>query len=438
MKITVFGSGYVGLVAAAGFADAGHQVQCIDIDEKRIEKLRAGDVPFFEPGLPEVVTRSTHAGRLTFGTAVDAAHRTSEVYFIAVGTPPLPDGRADTSMVHAVARTICEIAERPAVVGVKSTVPVGTCDEVQATIDGLGKQHHVASIPEFLKEGTALADFMKPDRIILGVAHADAEKTLRELYRPLQLSSERILVMDRRSSELSKYAANSMLASRISFMNEMSRLCDAIGADIHAVRRAVGSDKRIGAAFLYSGPGYGGSCFPKDVSALAERAKDAGVTLEVVEAAQRANESQRNYVKNRAIEALGGDPQGKTVAIWGVAFKAETDDVRESPAAPLVKELLAKGAKVKIHDPEAAQNFARSFEVDVEICESEYDAAKGADLLVVMTEWRHLRNPDFDRLGGLLKAKVLFDARNVWTSFDLNAKGFRYFGVGTAVGRPKG
>lgn len=436
MKITVFGSGYVGLVAAAGFADAGHQVQCIDIDAARVERLRAGQVPFFEPGLPEVVSRSTDAGRLTFGTTVDAAHRTSEVYFIAVGTPPLPDGRADTSMVHAVARTICEIAQKPSVVGIKSTVPVGTCDEVQATIDGLGKKHHVASIPEFLKEGTALADFMKPDRIILGVAHADAEKTLRELYRALQLSSDRVLVMDRRSSELSKYAANAMLASRISFMNEMARLCDAIGADIHAVRRAVGSDKRIGSAFLYSGPGYGGSCFPKDVSALAERAKDAGVTLEVVEAAQRANEEQRRYVKERAIAALGGDPNGKTVAIWGVAFKAETDDVRESPAAPLVRELLARGATVRIHDPEAAENFVRAFEVDVTVCDSEYDAATGADLLVVMTEWRHLRNPDFERLGSLLRTKVLFDARNVWSTFDLNRAGFRYYGVGTVVGRP--
>jgi UDPglucose 6-dehydrogenase len=436
MKITVFGSGYVGLVAAAGFADAGHQVQCIDIDERRVERLRNGEVPFFEPGLPEVVTRGVEAGRLTFGTTVDAAHRLSDVYFIAVGTPPLPDGRADTSMVHTAARTICEIAERPAVVGIKSTVPIGTCDEVQATIDGLGKEHYVASIPEFLKEGTALADFMKPDRIILGVAHPQAESVLRALYRPLQLSSERILVMDRRSSELSKYAANSMLASRISFMNEMSRLCDAIGADIHSVRRAVGSDKRIGNAFLYAGPGYGGSCFPKDVSALAERAKDAGVQLEVVEGAQRANAAQRNYVKERAIAALGGEPRGKTVAVWGVAFKAETDDVRESPAAPLVKELLARGAKVKIHDPEGAENFVHSFEVDVEICASEYDAADGADLLVVMTEGRHLRNPDFARLGASMRQKVLFDARNIWTTFALNEQGFRYFGVGTQAGRP--
>lgn len=438
MNIVIFGSGYVGLVAAAGFADAGHHVQCIDIDAARVARLTAGEVPFFEPGLPEVVSRAQRGRRLSFSTEVDEAHSTSDVYFIAVGTPPLPDGRADVSAVHAAARTIAKVAKRPAVVGVKSTVPVGTCDAVQQTIEEAGGQGHmVASVPEFLKEGTALADFLKPDRIVLGVAHPQADQILRQLYRPLQLSSERILTMDRRSSELSKYAANALLATRISFMNEMSRLCDRLGADIHAIRSAVGSDHRIGPQFLYAGPGYGGSCFPKDVSAVAMRARDVGMTLEVVEAASRANEAQQSYVSERAVEMLGGDVKGKVVAIWGVAFKAATDDVRETPALPLVKALVAGGATVRIHDPEAATNFARSYGLSVEIHDSEYDAAAGADMVVLMTEWRHLRNPDFDRLKQSMRTRILFDARNIWTSFGLNESGFVYSGVGTSAGRAK-
>jgi UDPglucose 6-dehydrogenase len=910
MKIAVLGSGYVGLVAAAGFADAGHQVQCIDIDTARVERLRRGEVPFFEPGLGEILARAIRGGRLTFGTEIDPAHRTSEVYFIAVGTPPQADGSADISAVHAAARTIRDVAEAPAVVGIKSTVPVGTCDAVQAIVDE-GARHplRVASVPEFLKEGSALADFMKPDRIILGVADAEAERVLRDLYRPLQLSSERVLVMDRRSSELSKYAANAMLATRISFMNELSRLCDAIGADVHAIRRAVGSDRRIGHQFLYAGPGFGGSClaghetvlvrqqgrtrlmslralfaqasgdahddpgmqaatlaevevmawspasetpqffpashvtrrpyegplhtvrtkmgrrirctadhpfvvfdgdgkprgvklarelgvddwlplaqggdavvqavsridvldavgagveapevivrlgpagkaalealgldaiscgiapkghprgrerthdilrnaalrldearllslpledatfgtakngtylprflevnetflrviglylaeghctadgkrqrltwsfhptqeeelvqevagywrdlgvkcavrrattgvqvsissrllasvflrrlrlgkdcyehrlpelswslsrrdklallsglwqgdgswsflaggpsvafeygtaspaladgmlrllgdlgvcarhkigrtakstvdthwlvvsgadqletlmplvpesdrdpilaslkrqkkrisptgyrrvregvalvrvvdttsvpfqghvyslevpgaetfvttgglithncFPKDVSALVFRAREAGVPLEVVEAAGRANEAQRVYVRDRALSLLGGEIRGKVVAVWGVAFKAETDDVRETPALPLVRALVEGGAEVRIHDPEAAENFVRSYGLPVRRYDSEYEAAEGADLVVVMTEWRHLRNPDFERLRARMRTPNLFDARNIWTTFALEKAGFRYLGVGT-------
>jgi UDPglucose 6-dehydrogenase len=432
MRITVLGSGYVGLVAAAGFADAGHQVQCVDIDAARVERLRRGEVPFFEPGLGEILARAIRGRRLSFGTEIDPVHRTSEVYFIAVGTPPQADGSADLSAVHAAARAIRDAAEAPAVVGIKSTVPVGTCDAVQTLVDE-GARHplRVASVPEFLKEGSALADFMKPDRIILGVADAEAERVLRDLYRPLQLSSERILVMDRRSSELSKYAANAMLASRISFMNELSRLCDAIGADIHAIRRAVGSDRRIGHQFLYAGPGFGGSCFPKDVSELAFRAREAGVPLEVVEAAGRANEAQRVYVRDRALSLLGGEIRGKVVAVWGVAFKAETDDVRETPALPLVRALVEGGAEVRIHDPEAAENFLRSYGLPVHRCDSEYEAAEGADLVVVMTEWRHLRNPDFERLRALMRTPNLFDARNIWTTFALEKAGFRYLGVGT-------
>ncbi len=434
--MTVLGSGYVGLVAAAGFADAGHQVQCVDVDQARVTRLQAGEIPFFEPGLREVVERATRGRRLTFGTEIDQEHRSSEVHFIAVGTPPRADGSADVSDVLAAARTLRQIALTPAVIGIKSTVPVGTCDAVQATVDSSdGPRLRVASVPEFLKEGTAIADFMKPDRVIIGVGDEEAERVLRELYRPLQLSSERLLVMDRRSSELSKYAANAMLAARISFMNEMARLCDALGADVHAIRRAVGSDRRIGPHFLYAGPGFGGSCFHKDISALTHRASDVGVTLEMVEAVHRANQNQQRYVRDQALDLLEGGLPGKVVAIWGVAFKAGTDDVRETPAWPLVKALVEGGATVRIHDPEAAHNFLRAYGVEAEVFDSEYDAARGADLVALMTEWRHLRNPDFARLRGLLRTPVLFDARNIWTTFHLDQKGFRYRGVGTRSGR---
>jgi UDPglucose 6-dehydrogenase len=439
MKIAIFGSGYVGLVAAAGFADSGHRVQCIDIDRGRVERLRRGEIPFFEPGLGEMVSRAVRGGRLSFGAELDDDHRSSAIYFIAVGTPPRDDGRADTSGVLAAAETIARAAAEPAVIGIKSTVPVGTCDAVQALVDrAVGARHWVASIPEFLKEGSALADFLKPDRVILGVAHAEAERALRELYRPLQLSSDRLLVVDRRSSELSKYAANALLASRISFMNEMARLCDALGADVHSIRRALGSDHRIGPEFLYAGPGYGGSCFPKDVSALAGFARDAGVGLEVVEATQRANRAQHDYVVERALALLGPEPAGKVAAVWGLAFKPNTDDVRESPAAPLVRELLRRGVALRAHDPEAAANFARAYAPDAAYFDDEYEAAAGADLLVLMTEWRHLRNPDFERVRAVMRRPDVLDARNIWSTFRLNEKGFRYVGVGTEVGRPAG
>jgi UDPglucose 6-dehydrogenase len=435
MKIAIFGSGYVGLVAAAGFADAGHQVQCIDIDDDRIERLRKIEVPFFEPGLREVIHRAVRGQRLTFARELDEAHCSSELYFIAVGTPPLPDGRADTRAVHVAAETIASHAKVSATIGIKSTVPVGTGDIVQELVNGKASvKHYVASVPEFLKEGSAISDFLKPDRVILGVEHPEAEEALRELYSPLQLSSDRILVMRRRSSELSKYAANAMLATRISFMNELSRLCDTIGSDIHDIRRAVGSDSRIGRSFLYAGPGYGGSCFPKDVSALASFASEAGVKLDVVDATGQANKEQQAYVIERA-KSLLPSMKGKVVAVWGLAFKPETDDVRESPALPLIRALLESGAEVRAHDPEAAANFARALDRDISYFDSEYEAAEGADLLVVMTEWRHLRSPDFERVEKALRTPNILDARNIWTAFDLNQRGFTYLGIGTAQGR---
>ena len=436
MRLVAFGAGYVGLVTGTGLSELGHDVLVVDIDPVRIEKLKDGVIPIYEPGLTDLVRRNERAGRLTFSSKVEPGYDEADIYFICVGTPPDANGAADVSAVMAVADTIASIAKKDALVAVKSTVPVGTGDGVQARLMKGSVRLEAASNPEFLKEGAAVNDFFRPDRIILGADSQRAHDILRELYAPLQLSGERVVMTDRRSSELIKYAANTMLAMRVSFMNELSRVCDALGADVHAVRAAVGSDVRIGPKFLYAGPGYGGSCFPKDVSALAMRARDAGVPLEVVEAAGRANEAQKAYVRDRAIAALEGGPKGKVVAVWGVAFKAETDDVRETPAAPLVSALVLAGAKVRIHDPEAAQNFVRTFSLDVEICEDEFDAAKGADLVVVMTEWHHLRNPDFERLGRLMRTKTLFDARNIWSTFDLNQRGFRYFGVGTVAGRP--
>jgi UDPglucose 6-dehydrogenase len=435
VKLTVLGSGYVGLVTAAGLAEVGHQVACVDIDPQRVATLNAGGIPFYEPGLAEVVARARRARRLTFGARVEGEHTSSDVYFIAVGTPPLPDGRADLSAVLAASRTIAAVAEAPAVVAVKSTVPVGTGDKVEAVLRETARQPlTVASNPEFLKEGAALEDFRRPDRVIIGVNEKVAEHTLRALYRPLQLSSERLLVMDRRSSELAKYAANAMLALRISFMNELSRLCDRDGGDIHAIRRALGSDHRIGPHFLYAGPGYGGSCFPKDVSALAAHARDRDQPLEIVEAAARANDRQRGYVIERLRTLLGGFA-GKTVALWGLAFKPETDDVRDAPAAPLVQALLAEGATVRAHDPEAAESFKRSHAAAIATFDNEYDALDGADALVVMTEWRHFRDPDFDAIRRRLRAPRILDARNIWTVHDLRARGFDYLGIGTLAGR---
>lgn len=437
MLITVFGSGYVGLVTAAGFADAGHIVACIDIDAARVDSLRAGSVPFFEPGLKDIVSRSIRGGRLTFGTRLDEKHRGSDVFFVAVGTPPLSSGAADVSAVLAAAETIARTATKSTVVAVKSTVPVGTADKVQTTVDPIcAHPIFVASVPEFLKEGTALEDFFRPDRVVLGVAHSEAERRLRDVYRPFQLSSERILVTDRRSSELSKYAANAILAARISFMNELSRLCDSVGADIHSIRYAIGSDRRVGPHFLYAGPGYGGSCFPKDVSALARFARDAGVELEVVEAAARANARQPSYVLDRISTCFPEGMRGKVIAIWGLAYKAGTDDVRESPAAPIVRSLLERGAAVRAHDPEAAANFARVFAPEASYFDSEYDAVAGADLLLLMTEWRHLRNPDFERVRRSMRTPAIVDARNIWSTFDLNSHGFHYLGIGTRAGRP--
>jgi UDPglucose 6-dehydrogenase len=438
MKITILGSGYVGLVTAAGLSEMGNHVLCTDVNEDRVEALRRGKVPFFEPGLAELVARNVRGRRLSFASRVDGVYTESDIYFIAVGTPPGEGGRADLRHVFAAAETIAKTAKKPAVLAVKSTVPVGTCDAVEARVRAIGGQHvNVASNPEFLKEGAALEDFFRPDRVLIGVADEATEVAMRDLYRPLQLSSERVLVMDRRSAELSKYAANAMLAVRISFMNELSQLCDSLGADVNSLRRSIGSDKRIGPQFLYAGPGYGGSCFPKDVSALAAFARDFGKHLEIVEAAASANAKQQQYVFERVMSLFPGGVSGKVIAIWGLAFKPETDDVRESPAGKLVKRLIELGATIRAHDPEAAANFAQAYAPEASYFDNEYDSVDGADALVLMTEWRHFRNPDLEELKRRMRSPKIVDTRNIWSVFGLNARGFEYRAIGTAAGRVK-
>lgn len=435
MRITIFGSGYVGLVTAAGLSDMGHRVLCVDIDPQRIVDLREGKVPFFEPGLIDLVKRSIRGGRLQFDTVMDDDHRSSDVYFIAVGTPPLDDGHADLSAVFAVTDTIAKLARRSAIVAVKSTVPVGSCDEVQARLNaGCVHKMRVASNPEFLKEGAALDDFFHPHRVVIGVDDEETEYEMRELYRPLQLSRDRVVVMNRRSSELTKYAANAMLATRISFMNELARLCDTIGADIHSIRAGIGSDQRIGPGFLYAGPGYGGSCFPKDVSALIHLGRDNKRPLSVVEATSAANEAQKSYVVDKIRSCFPQGIAGKTIAVWGLAFKPLTDDVRDAPAGFLVQKLLAEGATIRAHDPEAAENFAKVFAPASEYMSyhnNEYDCVDGADLLVLMTEWRHFRNPEFDEIKRRMQSRYIVDARSIWSVFKLGQQGFEYLAIGT-------
>jgi len=435
MRISVFGSGYVGLVTAAGLADMGHRVLCLDIDERRIAALREGKVPFFEPGLGDLLHRNLRGGRIAFDTKLDADHRSSDAYFIAVGTPPMEDGRADTSAVFAVTETIAKETEREAIVAVKSTVPVGTCDAVQERLNVASKHTmRVVMNPEFLKEGAALEDWFHPDRVVIGVEDEQSDHLMREMYRPLQLSRERVIAMDRRSAELTKYAANAMLATRISFMNELARLCDSIGADVSAVRSGMGSDRRIGPSFLYSGPGYGGSCFPKDVSALVHLGRDRDVILSVCEATQTANAAQRRYVLDKILSLFPEGLEGKTVAVWGLAFKPETDDVRDAPAGFIVRELINRGAVIRAHDPEAAESFAKAFApagANMSYHDREYECLDGADALVLMTEWRHFRNPDFDEMRTRMRGDAVIDARNIWTVFHLAQRGWRYVAIGT-------
>ncbi len=438
MRLVVFGAGYVGLVTGTGLSDLGHEVLLVDIDPDRVAMLEGGKIPIYEPRLADLVRRNQRSKRLQFATRVTPPFDQADAYFIAVGTPSRPDGAADVSAVFAAAETIAKEAKSAALVVIKSTVPVGTCDALQGHVAAAHADLEVVSNPEFLKEGDAVADFFKPDRIVLGARSENARQVLRDLYAPLQLSGERVVVTDPRSSELVKYASNTMLAMRVSFMNELSRLCHATGADVHAVRLGVGTDARIGKKYLYSGPGYGGSCFPKDVQALAALGKAHNVPMRLAEATHKANEEQTAFIANLVRRVLG-EVRGKRVAFWGLSFKPETDDVRESPSVKLANALLEAGAEIVGHDPEANANFLEIMGGRVKVTDRDYDALDGAHALVLLTEWRSYRAPNFREVklrmakGSAEFPPVLVDARNIWRPLEVARAGLRYQGVGVAA-----
>ncbi len=431
MKIAVIGTGYVGLVTGAGFSDFGHDVTCVDIDAQRIEGLRRGEMPFHEPGLPDLVRRNLQLGRLHFTTKTAEAVAHAQVAIIAVGTPSDDEGRADLSYVLQAARDIGDALTGYTVVVTKSTVPVGTSDKVRAAVASTAKHPFaVASNPEFLKQGDAVNDFLKPARVIVGADDAASAELLRDLYRGMLRTNDRIQVMDIRSAELAKYAANCMLAVRISFMNELARLCDVVGADVESIRKAIGSDPRIGNKFLFAGCGFGGSCFPKDLRALIHMGRDSDIDLSIITATERANERQKRVLGDRLLAHFGGNLKGKRIGIWGLSFKPETDDIREAPALVLLDQLRSAGAMVAGYDPEAMPNVRKAVGNAISLETDAYTVAKDADALVLVTEWHELRDPDFSRLAGLMRARVLVDGRNVWSGSAARAAGFTYYGIG--------
>jgi UDPglucose 6-dehydrogenase len=434
MKISVFGTGYVGLVVGACLAENGNHVIAVDIDEGKITRLKRGEIPIYEPGLSELVARNVAEERLSFTTDFDLAVVSSKILFVAVGTPQSEDGSADMSHVLAVAKGIARAMNEPKIVVLKSTVPVGTNRSVKETMASATEYPvGVVSNPEFLKEGAAIDDFLRPDRVVIGTDEPETAEVMEELYRPFVRTGNPILVMDPESAELTKYAANAMLASRISFMNEIARLCERVGADVSQVRRAVGSDRRIGHAFLFPGVGYGGSCFPKDIRALLRTARDAGLALKIVEATETVNEDQKLFLLEKIRQHVGEDLTGKTFALWGLAFKPRTDDMREAPALSLIRGLVREGARVRAYDPEAAREAkAQLKDVDghVTYCRKSYEACEGADALVLVTEWNEFREPDFDLIKKLLRRPVVFDGRNIYNPETLKELGFAYFGVG--------
>jgi UDPglucose 6-dehydrogenase len=445
MQIAVVGSGYVGLVAGACLAETGNQVACADIDQGKVDRLNRGEIPIYEPGLEPLVERNLHEGRLTFTTDVARAVREAEVVFIAVGTPPGEDGSADLQHVLQVAETIGRNmpGDGPEkIVITKSTVPVGTAARVREAIRRhTSRPFHVCSNPEFLKEGAAVQDFMKPDRVVVGAESEHARERLAELYAPFVRSGNPVLFMDIASAEITKYAANAMLATRISFINSIARLCEAVGADVGQVRQGIGTDQRIGPSFLYAGIGYGGSCFPKDVKALTHTLREYGVDPSILDSVERVNAAQKRLLVERVAERFGADLSGRTFAVWGMSFKPETDDMREAPALTVVRALCEAGARVRAHDPEARHEAGRYFADLIEtgaltVCEHNYDCLGGADALLVLTEWAPYRNPDFARMRAQLKEPVVFDGRNLWDPARMAELGFHYHSVGRPAGEP--
>jgi UDPglucose 6-dehydrogenase len=437
MRVAVIGSGYVGLVVGAGLAETGNDVICADIDEGKIARLNGGEIPIFEPGLDQLVERNLADGRLRFTVDVPAAVRASEVIFIAVGTPPGEDGSADLQHVLAVAEVIGRSMNDEKVVVTKSTVPVGTAARVRAVINEHSSWPvHVCSNPEFLKEGAAVDDFMKPDRVVVGVDSEFARRALEELYAPFVRTGNPIIFMDVPSAEITKYAANAMLATRISFMNMVARLCDAVGADVGLVRNGIGSDERIGSSFLFAGCGYGGSCFPKDVKALVRTLNDFGIDAGLLESVERVNESQKHLLLDMIDARFPAGLAGLRIAVWGLSFKPDTDDMREAPSLVILEGLLARGASVVAHDPEAMTAARAVFGDRIGYAPTNYDALNGADVLLVVTEWKQYRVPDFQRIRGLMRNPVIFDGRNLYSPERLRDLGFEYASVGRRPVRP--
>jgi UDPglucose 6-dehydrogenase len=432
MQIAVVGTGYVGLVLGACLAETGNSVACVDKDLSKVTTLRAGKMPIYEPGLEEMVKRNVAEERLTFTTDLPTSVQASQIVFIAVGTPQGEDGSADLQHVLAVARAVGQALKRYTVIVDKSTVPVGTAKKVHAAIAKETTQpFSVVSNPEFLKQGAAVDDFMKPDRVVVGVDPGDdrAASLMRELYAPFTRTGAPIMMMDTASAELSKYAANSILATRISFMNEVANVCELVGADVDHVRRAIGSDRRIGTSFLFPGVGYGGSCFPKDVKAMLKFSKDEGYCFRILGAVEAVNDSQKLRLGEKML-AHFGTLKGRTIALWGLAFKPRTDDMREAPAIVIVDQLLAQGAVVRAYDPEATETARGIFGDRITLCQRSYDALAGADALAIVTEWNNFREPDFAKMRELMKSPVIFDGRNIYAPEQLRTLGFTYYSVG--------
>ena len=436
MNIAIVGTGYVGLVSGACFAETGATVTCVDVDCAKIAALRKGIIPIYEPGLDELVVKNINAGRLKFSTSLAEVLNDQQIVFTAVGTPPDEDGSADLKYVLQVAKTIGENLNRYLVVVTKSTVPVGTSHKIADTIKaelkkrGVDVTFDVASNPEFLKEGNAIKDFMSPDRVVIGVDSERAKNILTKLYKPFLLNNFRVIFMDIPSAEMTKYAANSMLATRISFMNDIANLCELVGADVNKVRAGIGSDTRIGRKFLYAGCGYGGSCFPKDVKALIKTADDNGYSLEVLKAVEKVNERQKEVLFKKLVKAFDGDLKGKSVALWGLAFKPETDDMRESTALVVIKKLLDAGCKVQAYDPEAMNECRRIIGDKIEYYENKYDALQNADALILLTEWKEFRLPDWNVVANKMRRKLILDGRNIFDNDDLAEHGFEYHCIG--------
>lgn len=436
MNIAIVGTGYVGLVSGACFSEMGINVTCVDIDAAKIERLRLGEIPIYEPGLEELVKRNVEAGRLRFTTDLCDCLQDVEVVFSAVGTPPDEDGSADLKYVLAVAKTFGQNIRKYTILVTKSTVPVGTAQRVKAAVAaelearGENVEFDVASNPEFLKEGAAINDFMTPDRVVVGTDSERAQKIMARLYKPFMLSGERMIFTDIPSAEMIKYAANSMLATRISFMNDIANLCEKVGADVDMVRKGIGSDTRIGKKFLYPGCGYGGSCFPKDVKALIKTAEQNGCRMRVLEAVEQVNERQKSILFEKLLTHFGGDLQGKTVALWGLSFKPETDDMREAPSLVLIEQLLAAGCRVQVYDPIAMNECRRRVGDSVNYCDDMYVAATDADALLLVTEWKVFRIPSWTTLLRLMHTPLIIDGRNIYDRHELTSQGFAYYAIG--------